>query len=223
MSSEGRAAGHTSSEMLVVTRTASRFESSVTVNHGGRPSRWVTTFGEMQDVLSRVMAEATGLSLPISPSASTCDHSGLGVLVNAHVALTGKNGAACDLVGLSPQLKDAMRLLRLDDVLSLAADEKTAVLELARSSGPEPMPTPKDDVTRCYGRGAMAINSAERPDARRLHREVRKLARSYLRRERPDHTLQPTALVNEAYLRLIDQRQVRWNNPRAFFWHRRAT
>lgn len=46
--------------------------------------------------------------------------------------------------------------------------------------------------------------------------ELRKLARRYLRRESPGHTLQPTALVNEAYLRLIDQRQVQWQN-RAHF------
>ena len=38
-----------------------------------------------------------------------------------------------------------------------------------------------------------------------------------LRRERPDHTLQPTALVHEAYLRLIDQRNVNWQNTAHFF------
>lgn len=42
----------------------------------------------------------------------------------------------------------------------------------------------------------------------RLHKELRQLAASYMRRERPDHTLQPTALVNEAYLRLIDQKEI---------------
>src|SRR4030095_12398077 len=44
-----------------------------------------------------------------------------------------------------------------------------------------------------------------------------RLAASYLRRERPDHTLQPTALVNEAFLKLIDQRAVRWQNRAHFF------
>lgn len=38
--------------------------------------------------------------------------------------------------------------------------------------------------------------------------ELRRIASAYMRRERADHTLQPTALVNEAYLRLIDQRRV---------------
>jgi RNA polymerase sigma-70 factor, ECF subfamily len=47
--------------------------------------------------------------------------------------------------------------------------------------------------------------------------ELRRLARSYLRRERTGHTLQTTALINEAYLRLIDQRAVRWQNRAHFF------
>jgi RNA polymerase sigma factor (TIGR02999 family) len=50
-----------------------------------------------------------------------------------------------------------------------------------------------------------------------VYDELRRLARSYLRRERPDHTLQPTALVHEAYLRLIEQRSVNWQNRAHFF------
>jgi RNA polymerase sigma factor (TIGR02999 family) len=50
-----------------------------------------------------------------------------------------------------------------------------------------------------------------------VYDELRRLARAYLRRERPGHTLQPTALVNEAYLRLIDQSQVSWQNRAHFF------
>jgi RNA polymerase sigma-70 factor, ECF subfamily len=46
--------------------------------------------------------------------------------------------------------------------------------------------------------------------------ELRRIARAYLRRERPNHTLQPTALVHEAYLRLIDQRRVDWRNRAQF-------
>src|SRR5512134_550539 len=49
-----------------------------------------------------------------------------------------------------------------------------------------------------------------------VYRELRRLAASYLRRERADHTLQPTALVHEAYVRLIDQRQVDWSNRAQF-------
>jgi len=49
-----------------------------------------------------------------------------------------------------------------------------------------------------------------------VYEELRRLAASYLRRERPGHTLQPTALVHEAYLRLIEQRQVDWSNRAQF-------
>jgi RNA polymerase sigma-70 factor, ECF subfamily len=50
----------------------------------------------------------------------------------------------------------------------------------------------------------------------RVYEELRQLAGNYLRRERADHTLQPTALVHEAYLRLVDQRSVDWNNRAQF-------
>jgi len=47
--------------------------------------------------------------------------------------------------------------------------------------------------------------------------ELRRLAGHYMRGETPGHTLQTSALVNEAYLRLIDQRHVRWQNRAHFF------
>ena len=49
-----------------------------------------------------------------------------------------------------------------------------------------------------------------------VHQELRSLAQRYMRHERPDHTLQATALVNEAYLRLIDVNRIQWQN-RAHF------
>ena len=49
-----------------------------------------------------------------------------------------------------------------------------------------------------------------------VYRELRRLARHYLRNERPDHTLQATALVHEAFLRLIDQKNIQWRD-RAHF------
>jgi RNA polymerase sigma factor (TIGR02999 family) len=49
-----------------------------------------------------------------------------------------------------------------------------------------------------------------------VYNELREVAGIYLRRERPGHTLQPTALVHEAYLRLRDQRNVDWNNRAQF-------
>ena len=49
-----------------------------------------------------------------------------------------------------------------------------------------------------------------------LYDELKNLAAGYLRRERPDHTLQPTALVHESYLRLRHQRTVDWNDRLQF-------
>jgi RNA polymerase sigma factor (TIGR02999 family) len=49
-----------------------------------------------------------------------------------------------------------------------------------------------------------------------VYDELRRLARSYLRRERPDHTLQPTALVHEAFEKLVDQRNVEWEGRSHF-------
>ena len=50
-----------------------------------------------------------------------------------------------------------------------------------------------------------------------VYDELRRLARAYLRNERHDHTLQATALVHEAYLRLLEQREVDWRNRTHFF------
>jgi RNA polymerase sigma factor (TIGR02999 family) len=50
-----------------------------------------------------------------------------------------------------------------------------------------------------------------------VYAELRKLARGYMRRQPADHTLQTTALVNEAYLRLIDSSRVNWQNRTHFF------
>src|SRR5437773_1791560 len=50
-----------------------------------------------------------------------------------------------------------------------------------------------------------------------VYQELHRLAHYYMKRESPDHTLQTSALVNEAYLRLIDQRDVQWRNRTHFF------
>jgi RNA polymerase sigma-70 factor, ECF subfamily len=50
-----------------------------------------------------------------------------------------------------------------------------------------------------------------------VHDELRRIARQYMARERPGHTLQASALVNEAYLRLIDLKQMQWQNRAHFF------
>ena len=50
-----------------------------------------------------------------------------------------------------------------------------------------------------------------------IHSELHRLAHHYMRRERPGHLLQTSALVNEAYVRLIDWKNVRWQNRAHFF------
>lgn len=50
-----------------------------------------------------------------------------------------------------------------------------------------------------------------------VEQELHRLAHVYMRRENPDHTLQTTALVNEAYLKLIDQKKTHWQNRAHFF------
>ena len=50
-----------------------------------------------------------------------------------------------------------------------------------------------------------------------VYAELRRLARRYMNRERPGHSLQATALVNEAYLRLVDYTRMRWQNRAHFF------
>lgn len=73
------------------------------------------------------------------------------------------------------------------------------------------------DVTRLlveWGNGDQAALEELIP---LVHDELRRLAGRYMRRESPGHTLQTSALVNEAYLRLIDQKSVRWQNRAHFF------
>ena len=75
--------------------------------------------------------------------------------------------------------------------------------------------------------GVMAPSSEETPDPEpqedidalmpQVYDELRRLAQGYLRRERPDHTLQPTALVHEAYLRLAASDRVKWENQNHFY------
>ena len=76
---------------------------------------------------------------------------------------------------------------------------------------------PEDGVTQLlvdWGKGDPAALEKLMP---LVYDELRRLASNYLRRERATHTLQPTALVNEAYLKLVDQRNAKWQNRAHFF------
>src|SRR6185295_13220865 len=73
------------------------------------------------------------------------------------------------------------------------------------------------DVTQLL----LAWNKGDRQALDRLmplvYRELRRMARRHMRSERSEHTLQPTVLVNEAYIRLVDQNQVNWQSRAHFF------
>jgi len=77
-------------------------------------------------------------------------------------------------------------------------------------------PPPPSEVTRLLKEWSTGDSAALDQLIPIVYDELRAVAARYLRRERQGHTLQPTALVNEAYLRLIDQNQVQWQN-RAHF------
>jgi RNA polymerase sigma-70 factor, ECF subfamily len=78
---------------------------------------------------------------------------------------------------------------------------------------PSPDPAEVTDTFVRWRRGEPGALDALTP---MLYDELRRLAQAYMRRERREHTLQPTALVHEAFLRLIRQRDVSWQN-RAHF------
>jgi RNA polymerase sigma factor (TIGR02999 family) len=78
-------------------------------------------------------------------------------------------------------------------------------------------PSPSHQVTRLlldWGKGDQSALEQLIP---LVHDELRRVARRHMARERAGHTLQATALVNEAYLRLIDIKQVQWQNRAHFF------
>jgi RNA polymerase sigma factor (TIGR02999 family) len=76
---------------------------------------------------------------------------------------------------------------------------------------------PQTQVTQLLQRWQEGSNEALEALMPLVYKELKRLAGSYLRRERPDHTLQSAALVNEAYLRLVDQNETRWQNKAHFY------
>jgi RNA polymerase sigma-70 factor, ECF subfamily len=78
-------------------------------------------------------------------------------------------------------------------------------------------PIPNEEATRLLIDWSNGDREAAAGLMPLVYDELRGLARGFLRRERPDHTLQATALVHEAYLRLVDQRTTTWRNRAHFF------
>ena len=76
---------------------------------------------------------------------------------------------------------------------------------------------PPNEITQFLLRWSRGDQSALDQLMPAVYDELYKLANSYLRRERPGHTLQPTALINEAYLRLIKQDFPEWQSRRHFY------
>lgn len=79
------------------------------------------------------------------------------------------------------------------------------------------MGPPEADVTELLSALANGSPSAAEKLMPLVYDELKRLARAYMRRERPDHTLQTTALVHEAYLRLVRQEAVHWRGRSHFF------
>ena len=84
----------------------------------------------------------------------------------------------------------------------------------AHTPGREPSGAPVTDLLIAWEQGDESALQQLIPV---VTAELHRLARRYMRRERRDHTLQTTALVNEAYMRLIDASRVRWQNRVHFF------
>jgi RNA polymerase sigma factor (TIGR02999 family) len=75
-------------------------------------------------------------------------------------------------------------------------------------------PEPVTDLLRRWRQGDSTALEKLLP---LVYNELRRIARRQLRRERPNHTLQPTALVHEVYLKLVDQHSIEWQNRAQFY------
>jgi len=84
----------------------------------------------------------------------------------------------------------------------------------SREKVPTSPPSSPTALLLAWGRGDQAAFDQLVP---LVHEELRRIARRHMGRERGEHTLQPTALVNEAYLRLIDVKRIKWQNRQHFF------
>ena len=82
---------------------------------------------------------------------------------------------------------------------------------------PLPRRTPQHEITQLLAEWSDGNQSALDELYPLVYEELHRLARRYMSRERKGHTLQTTALINEAYVRLVDQKNVHWANRSHFF------
>src|SRR6185312_74072 len=80
-----------------------------------------------------------------------------------------------------------------------------------------PVPSARDAVTRLLVDWGHGNEHAREELVPVVYDQLRRIAHAYMRRERVDHTLQPTALVHEAYLRLVDDSPSEWKGRAHFF------
>jgi RNA polymerase sigma-70 factor, ECF subfamily len=76
---------------------------------------------------------------------------------------------------------------------------------------------PDNEITLLLNEMAQGDNRAEGKLLAAIYQELHELAAGYMKRERPGHTLQATLLVNEAYMRLVGERQIPWQSRSHFF------
>ncbi len=138
-------------------------------------------------------------------------------MINSHVQPTTHTIRETVLGRRSSALHRRSRVLSLSRGSGLAVYSSRRGPDVPSARGRPALSEPVGDIT-------LLLRSAKGGDARSLDRlmeaiydDLRRLALSHLRRERADHTLQPTALVHEAYLKLIDQRATDWNDRLHFF------
>lgn len=86
-----------------------------------------------------------------------------------------------------------------------------------------PLPVPDHDVTRLLDAWSAGDSGALDEVMPLVIDDLRRLARSFMARQRPGHTLEPTALVHEAYLRIVGRRTLPWESRTQFFAYMAAT
>jgi RNA polymerase sigma-70 factor, ECF subfamily len=94
---------------------------------------------------------------------------------------------------------------------------KSRSLKLEIRSVPQLTRKPQHQITQLLAEWSEGNQSALDELYPLVYEELHRLARRYMSRERKGHTLQTTALINEAYVRLVDQKNVRWANRSHFF------